>query len=91
MPRNYSSAQPRRNFHVPLAEDLYHALQVEAEQAHLPANAVAREAIAHWLELRRQERLDQAVLAYAEAVAGTVEDLDPVLEAAALECLEHEV
>ena len=90
MPRLASGANQRRNFHVPLPEDLYLALQAEAEQAQRPANSLAREAIAQWVERRRQERIDQAILAYAETVAGTADDLDPDLEAACLEAWTHE-
>jgi len=79
-----------RKVHVPLHEDLYRALQAEAEHTRRPANAVAREAIAHWVELRRQARIDQAILAYAEAIAGTCEDIDPDLEAAGLESLAYD-
>jgi predicted transcriptional regulator len=86
-----SNAQRRRNFHVPLPEDLYRALQTEAERAHRPANALARDAIAQWIEQQRQARIDQAILEYAEAVAGTADDLDPDLEAAALESWEREM
>lgn len=39
--------------------------------------------------MQRQVRIDQAVRAYAEAVVGTPEDLDPALEAAGLELLER--
>lgn len=90
MPRTPSITPTRRNFHVPLPEDLYRALQAEAEQAQQPANALARDAIASWVELRRQARIDQAILAYAQATAGTPADLDPALEAASLELLESE-
>lgn len=90
MPRNVLGATARRNFHVPLPDDLYQALQTEAVQARQPANALAREAIAQWVERRRQERIDQAILAYAEAVAGTAADLDPELEAAGMESWERE-
>jgi predicted transcriptional regulator len=91
MARRTSGTQALRNFHVPLPEDLYHALQVEAEQARRPANALAREAIAVWLDRQRQARIDQAILAYAEAVAGTPEDLDPDIETASLESLAQQV
>lgn len=90
MPHTANKVPARRNFHVPLPEDLYRALQAEAEQAQRPANALAREAIARWVELQRQARIDQEILAYAEAVAGTVDDLDTVLEAAGLQALERE-
>ena len=42
------------------------------------------------MEIQRQARLDQAIRAYAEAVVGTPDDLDPALEAASLELLERE-
>jgi len=90
MPRSTTSVRPRRNFHVPLPDDLYQALRLEAAQAHRPANALAREAIAQWVETRRQARIDQDIAAYAEAVAGTTADLDPDLEVAGLEILERE-
>jgi len=64
MPRPTISGEVRRNFHVPLPDDLYRALQMEAEHSRRPANALAREAIAHWLEIRRQTRIDQAILEY---------------------------
>ena len=53
MPRIASGAHARRNFHVRLPEDLYRALQAEAEQTQRPTNALAREAIAHWVELQQ--------------------------------------
>ncbi len=91
MPRTTTPrAHSRRNFHVPLPEDLYRALHAEAEHAQRPANALAREAIAQWVEMQRRARIDQAILAYTEVVAGTSEDLDPALEAASLEILERE-
>jgi len=88
MPR--TTEPTRRNVHIPLPADLYHALQREAEQAHRPATAVAREAIAHWLEQRRQERIDQAIGVYAAALAGSAADLNADLEAASLELWGHE-
>lgn len=91
MPRSTSGAPTRRNFHVPLPDDLYHALQDEARQLQRPANAPAREAIAQRIVVQRQARINQAILAYAEAMAGTAADLDPDLEAASLEWLGREV
>ncbi len=90
MPRVASDPTPRRNFHVPLPDDLYRALQTEAAHSRKPANAVAREAIAQWLETRQQARIDEAILAYTAAMAGTTDDIDPDLEAAGLELLEHD-
>lgn len=84
MPRTAPGVERRRNFHVPLPADLYSALRAEAEDAGRPANALACEAVALWLETRWQARVDQAILDYAEAVAGTSDDLDPDFEAAGL-------
>jgi predicted transcriptional regulator len=91
MPRAASKPAPRRNFHVPLPDDLYRALQTEAARSKKPANAVAREAIAQWLEARRQAQIDEDILAYAAETAGAREDLDPELEAAGLELLADDV
>ena len=90
MPRDAANPTPRRNFNVQLPGDLYRTLRAEAANSKTPASAVAREAIAHWLETRRQARIDEAVLAYATAVAATSDDLDPELEAASLEMLEDD-
>ena len=90
MPHTASDTTARRNFHVPLPDDLYRALQAEAAQSRKPANALAREAIAQWLEARHQAHIDDAIQAYAAAVAGTIDDLDPHLEAAGIELLDNE-
>jgi len=90
MPRTAANPGQTRNFHVPLPDDLYRALQTEAARSGRPANAVARDAIAQWLETRRQARLDEAILAYATAVAGSPDDLDPDLEEAGLALLEDD-
>lgn len=91
MPRIVPGVDHRRNVHVPLPTDLYSALQAEAEDAGRPANALAREAIALWLQARRQARIDQAILDYSEAVAGTSDDLDPDFEVASLAYLARGV
>lgn len=90
MPRLVRGTTPVRNFHIPLPEDVYLALRAEAEYAQRPANALAREAITQWLEMRRQARLDREILAYVEAMAGTAADLDPELEAAGMEAIGRE-
>jgi hypothetical protein len=40
--------------------------------------------------LGRGSRIDQDILAYAQAMIGTPDDLDPAIEAASLELLERE-
>ncbi len=79
-----------KNFHLPLPELTYAQLRAQAEKSQVPATALAREAIDHWLrEQARAERYD-AVASYAAAVAGTVLDLDPALESAAVDHLLRE-
>jgi hypothetical protein len=48
---------------------------------------LAREAIDHWLAARQAEAVREAVTAYAQEAAGTPDDLDVGLEAAAVEQL----
>ena len=77
----------RHNFHVPLSEELYRLLRAEAERVQQPATAIARNAIAWWLEKCRKEALHDSIRAYAEGEAGTDADLDPTFEEAAVEHL----
>lgn len=74
-----------RNFHVPLPEEVHAALRSEAERAGKPATALAREAIEAFLRRRRRMALHEAIAAYAASQAGTEYDLDPALEAVAVE------
>lgn len=74
-----------RNFHLPLPERLYRRLREVAEETNRPATVVARYAIESWLRQQRKAALREAVAAYATAVAGSREDLDPELESAALQ------
>jgi hypothetical protein len=79
---------PVRNFHLPLPEALYRRLRAAAERANQPATVVARYAIESWLRQQRKEVLREAIAAYAVDVAGSLEDLDPELEAASVEAWE---
>jgi predicted transcriptional regulator len=74
-----------RNFHLPLSDELYSKLRGEAQLAGQSATSLARQAIEAWLEHRRKSALHEAIAGYAAAKAGTSEDLDDDLEAAALE------
>ncbi|MGA1997678.1 MAG: hypothetical protein ABSH45_18055 [Bryobacteraceae bacterium] len=76
-----------KNFHLPLPEQTYSRLRAEAERTRVPATALAREAIDLWLRLQLRKARHQAIAAYAGEMAGTNFDLDPVLEAAAIEHL----
>ena len=76
-----------KNFHLPLPEKTYGHLRAEAERMQVPATALAREAIDLWLRHQLREARRQAIAAYAEEMAGTNLDLDPVLESAGIEHL----
>lgn len=79
----------KKNFHLPLPEDVYRALREEAAAARRPATAVAREAIELWLRERRKAVVHEAIATYAAEHAGTAADLDPALEQAAIEVLRR--
>ena len=76
-----------RNFHVPLSDDLYRALRSEAEKRRRPATSLVREVLEQWLERLQVEALHNEIADYASKHAGTSADLDPALEASALEVL----
>jgi hypothetical protein len=71
-----------KNFHLPLPERTYGRLRAEAERSRVPATALAREAIDSWLRQQLRNARHRAIAAYAEEMAGTDLDLDPVLEPA---------
>ena len=76
-----------KNFHLPLPVGVYEALRREATVLHRPATALAREAIEMWLQQRRRAVVREAIAAYAVQHGGTLVDLDPLLERAAVEVL----
>ncbi|MGA2154165.1 MAG: hypothetical protein ABSH37_07105 [Bryobacteraceae bacterium] len=76
-----------KNFHLPLPEQTYSRLRAEAERTQVPATALAREAIDLWLRNQLRNARYQAIAAYAEEMAGSDLDLDPVLESAGIEHL----
>lgn len=75
----------RKNFHLPLSEELYRLLHEEASRRACPATQLAREVLERHLKNAHAEWLDREVEAYALRAAGTSEDLDPALEQAGLE------
>ena len=78
---------PLQNLHVPLPEDLHSELRAESNRVGQPLTELAREAIRQLLERRKRDALDQEIAAYAAAVSGSDDDLDPHLEAASVEHL----
>jgi hypothetical protein len=79
-----------RNFHVPLPEELYNQLCAEAQRSQQSATALARYAIAWWLQQQQKAALDESIRAYAAQCAGTPADLDQELEAASVDHLLDE-
>ena len=75
------------NLHVPLPTGIHTRLRAEAKRSGQPATTLAREAIEAWLADRENEALHHAIADYAQAVAGTPDDLDPELESAAVDQL----
>jgi hypothetical protein len=76
-----------KNFHLPLPENTYKRLRVEAERKQIPATALAREAIDSWLRDQARKARHEAIAAYAVEMAGTELDIDRELEAAGIEHL----
>ena len=73
-----------KNFHLPLPEQTYTGLRAEAERTGVPATALAREAVDWWLRQQSRKVRHDAIVAYAEEMAGTPLDLDADLESAAI-------
>jgi hypothetical protein len=84
------TARDTFNFHLPLPGELHSMLREEAEEAGVPATALAREALADWLKQRRKDRLFADLQAYAIAHAGTEQDRDEALLDAAMEILAED-
>ena len=73
-----------RNFHLPLPSETYDRLKAEAARASRPATSMAREAIEEWLRQRHRLEVREEIAEYAASAAGSLEDLDPTLEKAAV-------
>jgi len=76
-----------KNFHLPLPEQLYTQLRVEAERTRVPTTVLAREAIDLWLRNQIRKARHSAITAYAAETAGTSLDLDAGLERAGVDHL----
>ncbi len=74
-----------KNLHVPLSDELHAALMQTAKANGESATSLARQAIEEVLWQREQAKIRAEMRAYALAVAGTSEDLDPEWEALGLE------
>ena len=87
MPLKYGIVKGMKNFHLPLPDDTYEHLRAASVRSKVPATTLAREAIDFWLRHQMRKARHDAIAAYAAEAAGTVLDLDPDLEAAAIEHL----
>lgn len=76
-----------KNFHLPLPKETYARLRQVAEQSHVPATTLAREALDEWLHQQAKKARHDAIAAYSAEMAGTHLDLDPDLESAGIEHL----
>ena len=79
-----------RNLHVPLPAELHERLRAEADRTGRPATAIARDAIASFLEAQRRTARSEAIRAFAQAHRGSELDLDAELEEAGLDHLATE-
>jgi hypothetical protein len=87
---NAMSTTAQHNFHLPLPAGIYRDLRSEAERRGVPATVLARQVLQAWLAAHRRLRVSEEIAAYAAEAGGTADDLDPDLEAAAVEALRRE-
>ena len=81
------AAKVAHNLHVPLSGPVYDRLRAEATRSGRPATTLAREAIEAWIEERERHAVHQAIVDYANEMAGSLADLDADLEQAGVEHL----
>lgn len=72
----------KKNLHVPLDDQLHQRLLMQAQRIGAPVTSVAREAIDAWTTAAERRDREEAIRAYAEAMAGSGADLDEELERA---------
>jgi predicted transcriptional regulator len=77
------------NFHLPLDTHLYQQLKEAAERCKKPSTVLAREAIEVFLAQLKKQALFDDIQQYAQAMAGTEDDLDPDIEASSIEHLNQ--
>ena len=80
-------AKAAHNLHVPLSGPLHDRLRAEATRSGRPATTLAREAIEAWIAERERNAVHQAIVGYANEMAGSSADLDEDLERAGVEHL----
>jgi predicted DNA-binding protein len=75
------------NLHVPLPAEVHDRLRAEATRSGRPATALAREAIEAWIAERERHAVHEAIVEYANEMAGSSADLDDDLERAGIDHL----
>ena len=78
------------NFHVPLSEPVYRQLKETATRQRRPATQLVKQAVEYWLAEQERLAVHEEIAAYAAAMAESVSDLDPALEAATVDFLAAE-
>jgi hypothetical protein len=73
----------KKNLHIPLDAQLHSRLLKQAQRVRTPVTSVAREAIEAWTVAAERRDREEALRAYAEAMAGSGADLDGDLERSA--------
>lgn len=74
----------KKNLHVPLSEDVHAELKAQAQRVGEPATVLARRAIEERVRALKREQIADEITAYANAVAGTIDDFDPSISAAGM-------
>lgn len=87
----YKRSKTVPNIHMPLSNDLHRRLRNQAVYADKTATTMAREAMAIGLKLLERQREDAELDEWIAENAGGPLDLDPTVEAASLDALEHAV
>ena len=80
-----------RNFHLPLPAPFYEEFVSEAKSQGRAATKLAREILESWYQQRKEEKLAEEILCFAQENGGTEIDHDPLLEEAGLQTLSPTV
>jgi hypothetical protein len=79
-----------KKMNLPLPAPLHEAIVSEARRQRIPATRLVRGVLNRWLAERRRAQRAEEIRRFAEAHAGGEWDLDPELEAAALEVVSED-
>ena len=78
-----------KKLNLPLPLEMHEALFAESRELGVPATRLVRSLLENWLRERRRVRRREQVRRFATDCAGTELDLDPELEAVAVEELRR--